>query len=220
MWRNSVSVTLLPIKQQALAADGVVDGAVGVGELAGDEGGDDGCVEAHAFKGRPTAFVEHVFLGDGVRRVGIDQHEVGPVAFADKSAFLNLEDAGGVVCGFFGDGFGRQEFEERNECALDHGHAGRRGAVGVLFFLPEMRRMVGADGVDPVVQQRLPERGAVGGGFDGGVAFDQCTEGFIVGVGKPEMVGAGFGGNFFAVHRALLEQFQLLRGGQMKDMDF
>ena len=62
MWRNSVSVTLLPIKQQALAADGVVDGAVGVGELAGDEGGDDGCVEAHAFEGRPAAFVENVFF--------------------------------------------------------------------------------------------------------------------------------------------------------------
>ena len=104
IFRRSICIDL-PIEQQALAADGVVHLTVGVGDLAVDEGGGDGGFEGDAFEGRPTAFVFNVFLRDGVRRLGVDQGEVGPVAFADEAAVQGLENFGGVVRGFFGDGF-------------------------------------------------------------------------------------------------------------------
>ena len=83
----------LPIEQQALAAESVVDLPVLEGDLSVHQGGGDGRFEGDAFEGRPAAFVFDVFFGDRRWRLGIDQREVGPIALADEAAFQTLENS-------------------------------------------------------------------------------------------------------------------------------
>ena len=83
----------------------VADLTVAIDDLAGDDGCGDAGAKALAIEGRPSAFgLEGVWRDVGFG-VGVDQHEIGPVPFAEESPLLNAEQAGGCVAGSLHYGF-------------------------------------------------------------------------------------------------------------------
>src|SRR5690606_23866164 len=62
-----------------------------------DEGMGDPRFESRPVEGRPAAFVDGVIGLYRPGRIQIHDHQVGFIAFADKSALLDLEQDGGVV---------------------------------------------------------------------------------------------------------------------------
>ena len=83
----------------------VADLVVAISYLAGDDGSGDAGAKALAIEGRPSAFgLESVWRDVGFG-VGVDQHEIGPVTFAEEAAFMDFKKAGGCVAGSLHYGF-------------------------------------------------------------------------------------------------------------------
>jgi len=83
----------------------VADLVVAIGDLAGDDGGGDAGAKDLAIEGRPSAFGLKSVWRDVGFGVGVDQHEIGPVTFAEESALLDFKKAGGRVAGSLHYGF-------------------------------------------------------------------------------------------------------------------
>ena len=77
----------------------IADLVVAIGDLAGDDGGGDAGAKALAIEGRPSAFGLKSVWRDVGFGVGVDQHDIGPVTFAEESALLNTEQLRGCVAG-------------------------------------------------------------------------------------------------------------------------
>ena len=106
---------------------------------------------------------------------------------------------------------------------LHQRQARRRLRVGLLLLFPGVRRVVGGQHVQHVVGQRSGDRLAVGHFLDGRVALDQVALGRIVRAREVQEVHAGFSGDLLAAaigadQRALLEQRQLVGGGDVQHM--
>ena len=77
----------------------VADLVVAISYLAGDDGSGDAGAKALAIEGRPSAFgLEGVWRDVGFG-VGVDQHDISPVTFAEESTPLDFKKAGGRVAG-------------------------------------------------------------------------------------------------------------------------
>ena len=83
----------------------VADLVVAIGDLAGDDGSSDAGAKALAIEGRPFAFGLKSIWRDVGFGVGVDQHDIGPVTFAEESALLDFKKAGGSVAGSLHYGF-------------------------------------------------------------------------------------------------------------------
>ena len=83
----------------------VADLVVAIGDLAGDDGGGDAGAKALAIEGRPSAFGLKSVWRDMGFGVSVDQHEIGPVTFAEEAAFMDSKKAGGCVAGSLHYGF-------------------------------------------------------------------------------------------------------------------
>ena len=176
-----------------------------------------------AFEGRPAALVEQAGLGHGLRLGGIDDHEVGPISFADEAALLDAEEDGGSMACALDGGLERErslagEFHEDEQRMLDQRQARRGLEVGLRFLVPGVRRVVGRDDVDDARGHGGADGITVGGGLDGRVAFDLVAEAGVVGVREPEVVHTGFGGQALALERRGAEERKLLGGGDVQDM--
>ena len=106
VWFSSGYETLAAfLGEDDLAAANVIeDLPVAIDDLAGDESGGNAGAEALAVEGRPTAFGLEGVGCDVGSGIGVDQHEICPMAFADKASFLDAEEGGGGVAGFLDDG--------------------------------------------------------------------------------------------------------------------
>ena len=78
--------------------------------------------------------------------------------------------------------------------------------------------MVGRDHVDYAARHGGPDGVAVRGRLDRRVAFDLVAEARVVGVGEPEVVHAGLGGEALALERRRAEERELLRGRDVQDV--
>ncbi len=110
------------------------------------------------------------------------------------------------------------EFDEDEQRMLDERQAGRGLEVGLRFLVPGVRGVVGRDDVDDARGHGGAHGVTVGGGLDGGVALDLVAEAGVVGVGEPEVVHAGFGGQALAFERRGAEERELLGGGDVQDV--
>ncbi|TXT24098.1 MAG: hypothetical protein FD131_5063 [Rhodocyclaceae bacterium] len=169
------------------------------GHLAGNDCRRDAAAEAPAGKGRPAATAENRVVRRGETAVA-DQHQVGPVALAQVAAFGNLKQVGDAVAGF-GDQ-GRQvddavvhQAHQAGQRVLGERQAGRRLEVAAGFFCQGVRRVVGADDVDPVAVQRGAQGVAVGLGFDRRIAFEMAAQSRVIAVVEQQMMDADLGGD-------------------------
>ena len=79
--------------------------------------------------------------------------------------------------------------------------------------------MIRSDQIQPVIEQRLPQRFPVVRGLDGGIAFDPVAQFRIVVTGEMQMMHAYFGGDpFFFQGQEVAEQLHFLFRGQVEDM--
>lgn len=85
--------------------DVIEDLLVAIDGLAGNDGGGNAGAETLAVEGRPSAFGLEGVGCDVCSRIGVNQHEICPMAFAEKPPFLDTEEGGGGVAGFLDDGF-------------------------------------------------------------------------------------------------------------------
>lgn len=94
------------LAEEDLASANVIeDLPVAIGNLPRDDRSGDARAEALAVERRPSAFGLEGVGGDMGFGGGINQHEICPMAFAEKTPFLDAEEGGGGVAGFLDDGF-------------------------------------------------------------------------------------------------------------------
>ena len=178
-----------------------------VDEGVGDEGWD-----GESVVGGPAAFGVLGGIGDEMGGVGVEDDEVGVVAFADEATAVDVVDEGRIVAHEGDDvGDGEQtlvgEVHHDVERMLDGRETGLGGEVMVgEFFVDEMWRMVGGDGVDETRAQGMEECRTVVGRLDGRVALDAIAlVGIVVGR-EIEIVRTGLGRDLLAVERQVCLQ--------------
>ena len=88
-------------------------------------------------------------------------------------------------------------FQHHHERMLHQRRTGRAFGVHIFLFFQSVRRMVGRNNVDPVVQQRFPKRFPVFLAFYCGIPFDKRTFGFVIFIGEMQVMDADFSRDFF-----------------------
>jgi hypothetical protein len=196
-----------------------VDRACPVNQLPGDDRRANPAAEAPAGERRPAATAENrVTRGTGVAVA--DQYQIGPVALAQVAAFGDLKQVGDTVAGF-GDQ-GRQideavvhQAHQAGQRVLGERQAGRRLKVTAGLFFQRVRRVVGADDIEPVAVQRGAQGVTVGSGFDRRIAFEMAAESRVVTVVEQQVMDADFGGDAFVGQRTCLRTTPSSRAVEM-----
>src|SRR5579875_1183440 len=76
----------LALELQPHPGPGIEDAPTPRGQMAVDEGRGNAGAEGVALERRPAAFGQDLVAAHGMRHVGIDQYQVGEIAFAQEAA--------------------------------------------------------------------------------------------------------------------------------------
>src|SRR5256885_17089888 len=89
-----------------------------------------------------------------------------------------------------------------------------------MLFVPCVRRMIGGDNIEAIIEQRFQKFLFVARSFDGRIAFDQCSEAGVAIAVKPKVVHTNFSSNFLFVEGDRIgEERQLFFSRNVKDME-
>ena len=147
-----------------------------------------------------------------------DETEVGVVA-EGEAAFVGEAEAFGDVAGEEGSG-GEVVIEEEREGVLDAGDAAPHGKeVIAVFEIGRGGGVVGAEGIDFASEEFLAEGVEGGLGAEGWGAFGKGADANGVGVGKEEVVGAGFDGDVDALFFGGVDEVDAFGVGDVDDVE-
>lgn len=172
--------------------------------------------------GGPAAGGEDVGVGDlAGGGLGVDEGEVGVVAFADvASAVYAVDVGGGVAVGAFCH-FGAHHVDEQGKRELYAGGAAGGGEGASLLVCHEMRGVVGGKHVDLAGEEGHAQGHALRGALDRGVHLDAGAQAGVVGGGEEQVVHGHLRGNELLGYGGVaeLEEVELGGCGDMADVE-
>ena len=175
--------------------------------------------EGAAFQGTPATAAFDAILRYRPR-LPTYQGEVGPIAFTDEAAILDVIETGRIVTHQFYDTLQAKhalirQTQHSRQGELHHRHTAHGFETASLLLAEQMGSMVCGNGADTSVGECLAKGIPVNCRLDGGIAFDASTQRLVVGIREEQMRHTGFRCDVLVTR---LEEFKFLCGGNMRHM--